>query len=220
MVRCILSFIMILIASAAVAGNYLNGELVDRDGKGVKGAKIWVTDEDAYSKSDKKGRFGLTDVEDNDTIYIKYKKKFYSVPVEGRHGLRVVILDEGRFSSEEDRILYDKGMEYVSRREYVSYTDGIPGERLVRTGCNNILDAISGLVPGVDVRPNGQVIIRGASTFQSSFQQPLFLVNTSQVPDFNGINIHDVEYVEVLKDASFYGTKGMFGAIIVHTKRQ
>lgn len=45
------------------------------------------------------------------------------------------------------------------------------------------------------------------------------IVDDLPVSTLDGINLYDVERVEVLKDAPIYGSRGANGAIIVITKR-
>ena len=51
-----------------------------------------------------------------------------------------------------------------------------------------------------------------------AFKSPRFVVDGVVTPSLDYLNIHDVESVEVLKDASIYGVRGANGAILVHTK--
>lgn len=87
------------------------------------------------------------------------------------------------------------------------------------------MSALRGLVPGLNVsgsgRPGGgdnSVTIRGVHSINSS-NEPLYIVDELPVSTLEGVNIHDVERVEVLKDAPIYGSRGANGAIIVTTKR-
>ncbi|MDE5650212.1 MAG: TonB-dependent receptor plug domain-containing protein, partial [Duncaniella sp.] len=47
---------------------------------------------------------------------------------------------------------------------------------------------------------------------------PLYIVDGVQVSSLDFISIYDVDHVEVLKDASQYGSRGANGAILVTTK--
>ncbi|MDX2195857.1 MAG: TonB-dependent receptor plug domain-containing protein [Cytophagales bacterium] len=92
----------------------------------------------------------------------------------------------------------------------------------------NILQAIQGMVPGVNVRETHLgavpvVNIRGiASVFGSN--QPLYVVDGMPLYDNNldFINPHDVEKIEVLKDPSscaMYGARGGNGVVIITMKK-
>ena len=78
---------------------------------------------------------------------------------------------------------------------------------------------------GVEVTPRGSgfaIKIRGTGSFTSS-NEPLFIVDGSvaQSGTLNRISPLDVERIEVVKDgmASFYGSRGANGVIVITTRR-
>ncbi len=201
-----------------------NGMVTDMLGNPVKGAKVYVVDQNYFSKSDKKGRFGLTNVLPTDTLHVLYQKTVYDIPIAGRKSIRVRLGDQVIKEAEEDQDLVDLGYSFIKRREQTTPSNGISGLALQRTGKTNLLDALSGLVPGLMISSNGSVgstpsaRIRGISSLNSS-TEPLYLVDGVAVDNLDYINIYDVESVEVLKEASIYGSRGANGAILVHTKK-
>ena len=130
--------------------------------------------------------------------------------------MRIVLVGTD-ISYRPDDELVSYGYGWVSRRDTAGSSDGVTGARLVATGQSNILDALSGLIPGLNVSPSGKVTIRGTSSFVDS--SPIFIVDGNYVSSLDFVNIHSVDRVEVLKDASIYGSRGAGGAIIVYTKR-
>ena len=218
LILCICTFMM---ASAQNKKDVpFNGIVEDAIGTPLKGARIWVVSPNFYSVSDKKGQFGLTNVQPTDTIHVRYKKQVYDVPVAGRKSMRVRIADEVKVEAQEDENLVNIGYGFVKRRESCSSSSGIPGEVLVRTGRTNLLDAMQGLVPGLTVS-NGRAVIRGVGTINGS-TDPLFILDGVESSSLSYVNVNDVESVSVLKDASstaIYGAKGANGVILVTTKR-
>ena len=59
--------------------------------------------------------------------------------------------------------------------------------------------------------------IRGNRSFTAS-STPVYVIDNVIVSSFDGLNLNDVDYVEVMKDGSIYGSNGANGAIIVHIK--
>ncbi len=219
LIRQILSVVAVVIAVATLrAGTPFNGIITDPTFKPIKGAKVYVSNPKNYAKTDRHGRFGLTDVAPTDSLHIIIKKEKYVVPVDSARSMRIVITDQRVMQAKEDPELVNMGYGFVSRREYNSPTNGISGDRLRATGRTEILDALVGLVPNLERRPNGTVTLRGTNSFTSSVE-PLYVVDGVIIPDLDGININDVESVEVLKDASIYGSRGAGGAILVTTHR-
>lgn len=193
-----------------------NGIVEDALGQPLKGAKVWVVSPNYFAKSDKKGQFGLTNVQPTDTIHVKFNNHVYDVPVNGKKSMRVRIADEVKVEAQEDEDLVNIGYGFVKRREYCSSSSGIPGEVLVRTGRTDLLEAMQGLVPGLIVT-NGKAIIRGVGTINST-TDPLFIVDGVEVSTLSFVSVNDVESVEVQKDGSMYGAKGANGVILVTTK--
>ena len=198
-----------------------NGMVFDAVGQPLKGVKVYIS-KGRVARSDKKGRFGLTDVEPTDTIHFSYKRLTYDVPVRGRKSLRVRLGDQ--LESEEDQELVNWGYGFVKKRESLEVSNGISGADLIRSGYSSILDALQGRVPGLNVGVSGRpgqeatVSMRGINSFYAD-QTPLFVVDGVIVETLDFVNIYDVDHIEILKDASIYGSRGANGAILVTTKR-
>lgn len=191
-----------------------NGIVTDILNNPLKGVRIWVR-KNYVATSDKQGKFGLTNVAATDTLHIKYKKQIYLLPVDGRNGLRVRLGDQLNVSEDEE--LVNLGYGFVKKREKLIPSSGISGEDLLRTGQTDILLALVGLVPGYNI-VNGKPEIRGKNSLTLS-NEPLYVVDGVVVQSLDGVNIYDVDHVEVLKDASIYGSRGANGAILVTTRR-
>lgn len=200
-----------------------NGIVTDLFGHPLKGVKVYTLDRNFAAKSDKNGHFGLTNVLPSDTLHFVYKRTCYDVAVSGRKSMRVTLGDQVVKEAVEDVELVDLGYGFVKRRENITPTNGISGEVLRRTGQTNVLAALQGLVPGLSISTNSMgnsegVTMRGIGTINGS-TLPLYLVDGVEVNSLDFISIYDVESVEVMKEASIYGSRGANGAILVHTKR-
>lgn len=214
--------IAVMSVTAGAVIEPFNGLVVDGEGKPVKGVKMWVTNESANSTTDKKGRFGFSSVEEDDTIRMKVKKDVYSIPVAGRKSVRITLVDAKPKEYHEEPELADLGYGYIKRRERLAATNGITGAQLRATGANDVLKALSGLVPGLQVAqgPKGAdasgTTIRGKNSFTSP-TTPLFLLDGVIVDSFDGVNLYSIDRVEVMKDGSIYGSRGANGVISVTT---
>lgn len=204
-------------AMPLLAGDIFNGLIEDGSGKGLKGAKIWLTDKRQYAKSDKKGHFGLESVSEGDTIHVEYQKTIHAIPVGKVNGMRIIIVD-AKATYNPDEELVNHGYGWVSRRDYTGSSNAITGARLVATGQPTLLGALRGLVPGMDISASGRVTMRGHSSLISD-DQPLFIVDGNMVSTLDMVNLYSIDRVEVLKDGSIYGSRGSGGAILVFTKR-
>ena len=189
-------------------------------GKPIRRARVYVN-EDRYTQSDKQGRLGLTNVNPDDTIRIRYNKHTYEVPVAGKTTLTVRVLPDLKFESEETPSLLDYGFSYVKQREYAGYDSRITGEELMATGCTDIPSALSGMIPGLSVDQDYEtgeyrITIRGAAYHTNS--APLYIVDDLEVKSIDQIPLNQVAYVVVMKDAAMYGVRGGNGAIVVRRK--
>ena len=194
-----------------------NGVVADILGQPLKGARVWVVSPDYYTTTDKKGKFGLTNVQPTDTLHVKYKKQLYLIPVDTMKSVRVRLGDELKYEVRQDEELVNTGFGFVKRRESCNSSTGISGEVLVRTGRIDLMEALQGLVPGLTII-NGKAVIRGLATIYGS-SDPILIVDGVEVESLSCVNVYSVDRVEVLKDANMYGAKGGNGAILVTTKR-
>lgn len=217
--------LLLLVLAAPLAAQTtnvpFNGELLDLTGKPIRTARIYTTNAKNYALSDRKGRFGLSNVNANDTLHIQVKKNRYEVPVAGRRSIRIRLAEEqSAIRSEEVPEMVSLGYGWVSRRECTNATNYISGEELRKGGYTDIISALQGRIPGLDiVGSHGQMsmTMRGTRSFKAD-STPAFVVDGVIVPSFEGINLNDVDYVEVMKEATIYGSNGANGAILVHTK--
>lgn len=127
---------------------------------------------------------------------------------------------------------YEKAMDEAQERlkeEHNNEIKGIYGEadHVVRSedlshGYANVLEALKGKVPGMQINGN-QVLIRGPNTIYGS-TQPLFLLDGIPVQDagvIQSLAVEDIDRVEILKGPStaIYGSRGANGVVAVYTKR-
>lgn len=223
-IRFLIITVLMLAATAAGARTIspFNGVIVDGQGRPIPKAKIWTRNAASFATSDKQGRFGFSEVQSDDTLHVKIKKDVYSIGIDDRNAIRIVVADTRTTTVFDEPEIADLGYGYVKRRERIVASSGITGAQLRATGQTSIIKALTGLVPGLEITPspNGgtQVNIRGIHSFVSS-SEPLYVVDGIFVSSLDGYNVFDVDRVEVLKDATIYGSRGANGAIIVTMKR-
>lgn len=222
MKNILLLFLLLLICLGVNAQDKIpfNGLLLDIAGKPIKRARIYVRAPRDYALTDRQGRFGLTNVMYDDTLKILIKKKLYCVPVDGKKSMSIRLADEKNIQTKEDQQLIDWGFGYISRREHTGVSNIISGDDLRKSGYNDIISALQGRIPGLNVTGSGSnldVSMRGTRSFTAS-GTPVYLIDNVVVNSFEGVNLNDVDYVEIMKDASIYGSNGANGAIIVHTR--
>lgn len=219
--QIILGGVMLAVGMPAMADVPFNGLILDQELKPVKKVKVYVKNPKRYATSDKQGRFGLTDVAPDDTLtLVLSKKETIRIPVDGKASMKIILAGDGLANAEYDEEIANTGYGYVKRREYTGVSSGISGDMLRRTGQRDILGALKGMVPGLSItgsNGNYTVTIRGEKSLMLS-NEPIYIVDGTQVNSLDFVSIYDVDHVEVLKDASQYGARGANGAILVTTK--
>ena len=85
---------------------------------------------------------------------------------------------------------------------------------------------MQGLVSGVNITSSGQpgsyasIQIRGIGSLTGN--DPLFIVDGSYGGSELGLNVEDIESIQILKDASsasIYGSRAASGVVIITTKK-
>ncbi|GAB3991820.1 TonB-dependent receptor [Spirosoma daeguense] len=106
----------------------------------------------------------------------------------------------------------------------------VKGKEIDAFPATNVLQALSGRAPGVQVTQNTgapgaaiSVRIRGTNSIQGS-NEPLYVVDGFPTSGSNPtiVNNSDIESIEILKDASataIYGSRGANGVVIITTKQ-
>jgi TonB-linked SusC/RagA family outer membrane protein len=104
----------------------------------------------------------------------------------------------------------------------------VDGDELTDVKTNNVLEALQGKVPGLDITPtNGRagsgmdMLIRGKRSLRAE-SDPLVVVDGIPMGTTVDIDPNDIESIEILKDAAstaIYGSRGANGIILITTKR-
>lgn len=193
-----------------------NGMVVDALGKGMARVNVWVKGTERRTVTDKHGRFGFFIVNDDDVLVFSCKGFRVELPVAGRRGLSVMIVNQRVVAADECPALLDVGYGYVKRREYNSHYNIITGDELRQSANPDLESILISRVPGM-MRTNGEITLRGRNSINMS-SKPLILVDGTEVEDLSMVNVYDVETVTVLKDGGAYGMRGANGVILVKTR--
>ena len=221
MKRFLQTVALLLFVLPAIAQNAehvpFNGLIVDMNGKGIKNVKVEVKNEGRYTRTDKKGRFGLTDIKPQDTLVFTNKKMTHEVEVGEAKSLRIVMASENLddWKASQDDELVDFGFMYVKRREYAGGASGLTEENL--SGFTDLAEALNALVPNVSVGSDGSVNIRGQRSLMAS-NNALILLNNQEIGSVLDVSIYDVKSVEIIKDGEGFGSKGANGVVVIRTK--
>ena len=195
-----------------------NGMVIDAMGKGMARVNVWVKGTERRTMTDKNGRFGLLNMDEQDVLVFSRKDFRVEMPVADRKSLSIMIINQRIVAADECPALLNVGYGYVKRREYNSNYNVITGEELRQSANPDLESALMGRVPGM-MRTDGELTLRGRNSINMS-SKPLFIVDGAEVEDLSMVSIYDVETVTILKDGSMYGMRGANGVILVKTLGQ
>lgn len=114
----------------------------------------------------------------------------------------------------------------VKKKDILGSVSTVREQALQNKKTGNVIESMRGLTSGVKVtssgRPgsNASIQIRGIGSFTGN--SPLFIVDGSYGGSELGLNVEDIESIQVLKDASsaaIYGSRAASGVVIITTKK-
>ena len=215
---CLLAIFVCSLSAFSQEAVPFNGLLLNGNGKGIKNVKIEIKGTERYTRTDKQGRFGLTNLHAEDVLVFTVKRIVHEVEVGQAKSLRIVLASDRNDDVEvsEDQELVDFGYMYFDRREYTGGASGITAEQL--KNFTDLGDALNALVPNVVVDAEGAVIIRGQRSLNQSNSALILLNNGQEMYSIYDVSIYDIKSVEIIKDGEGYGSRGANGVIIIRTK--
>jgi TonB-linked SusC/RagA family outer membrane protein len=220
------------IPQAAITGQVVeatqmqvSGKVTDEKGEPIPGVNIVIKGTATGTTTDVDGNYNLkTDGPDAILVFSFIGYVAQEVPIDSRTVINIVLKEDIQTLSEVVVVGYGE----QKKESVVGSIGTADSETLVRrAGVTNLGGALSGQIPGVTVmertgepgREDPLIMIRGQSTWNEA--SPLILVDGIE-RSFNDINVHEVQSVSVLKDASataVFGVKGANGVILITTKR-
>ena len=197
----------------AVAQQPFNGLVTTPEGKGIK-ARIVVEGRDKQTIADSKGRFGLTDISNDDVLLVIYRRDTLRVELDGHRSAEIVWSIGTDAQVSESLELMNYGFGYVKRRESVDYSSGISGDRLRATGAKGLVEAIQMCYPGLRYI-NGELCLMTQNSIGSSSAVLILCDGMETRPEL--ISLYDVKSVEIIKGSNMYGFRGVNGVVLITT---
>lgn len=203
----------------------VKGNLVDGTGEPLIGATVKVKGNASVGAvTDFDGNFSISVPSENSTLVFTY------VGMKAKE-VKVGTKREFKLTLEDDNAIGEVVVVGYGQQKKASVVGAITqttGKVLERAGgVSDIGSALTGNLPGVITSSSSgmpgdedpKIVIRGVSSWNSS--DPLVLVDGIERP-MSSVDIHSVQSISVLKDASataVYGVKGANGVILITTKR-
>ena len=203
----------------------VKGNLVDGTGEPLIGATVKVKGNAGVGAvTDLDGNFSISVPSENSTLVFTYVgMKTKEVKVGKKREFKLTLEDDNAIG---EVVVVGYGQQ--KKASVVGAITQTTGKVLERAGgVSDIGSALTGNLPGVITSSSSgmpgdedpKIVIRGVSSWNSS--DPLILVDGIERP-MSSVDIHSVQSISVLKDASataVYGVKGANGVILITTKR-
>ena len=219
----------------------ISGTVEDESGLRIPGVSVLVVGTDMGTITDIEGQFDIIIPDGSDKIsfsFIGFETQL--VDVNAQTVFKVVMRED--LKNLDEVVITALGVQ--RERKELGYTvQSLSADDLITTQDNNLINALSGKIAGVQVTQSGsqigassRIIIRGNSSFSGN--QPLFVVdgvpidNTSSNLDGGGgldygnaaadIDPENIASLTVLKGANaaaLYGNRAANGVILIETKK-
>ncbi len=228
-----------LSAQTQLKGTVLDGSM---NNEPMIGASVIVKGTSAGGVTDLDGNFSITVPKGRNQIVVScvgYKSE--TINISGKSFVKVILKEDAALMDEVVVIGYGS----MKKSDLSGALSQLKGEDLMKGGAIDVAHGMQGKIAGVQIQqsdgaPGGgmSIVVRGTNSFSTS-SQPLYIVDgvpfdSGSMPS-NGatqteqgsnplsmLNPHDIENIEVLKDASataIYGSRGANGVVIITTKR-
>lgn len=205
----------------------ITGIVVDENNQPVVGANIVEkTTNNIGTITDIEGQFSLN-VPNNAILSISsvgYVSQEIMIGDEFEY--RIVLKEDVRLLEEFVVIGYGS----VSKQDLTGAVGQVEVPEIIKAPVPSFEQALAGRVSGVlvtsdDDQPGSgmNIIIRGAGSISQS-TAPLYVIDGTPIEDFDasGLNMTDIETINILKDASataIYGARGANGVVVIETKK-
>ena len=220
--KLLLSAFALLAFLSAFAQNGIRGTVVDQDGEPLPGVAVIADNGGAKTGASTgvDGKFTIN-VPEGTSLEFSYLG-FKSVTLAASNGMSVVL--------EEDKTILDEsvviGYGTVKKKDLLGSVSTVRAQALEDRKATGVVSSMQGLVSGVNITSSGRpgsgasIKIRGIGSFTGN--SPLFIVDGSYGGSELGLNVEDIESIQILKDASsasIYGSRAASGVVIITTKK-
>lgn len=223
----------------------VHGRIINDKGEPVPGVTISIKGGKAIGTTNDNGEFTLTNVPDNATlVFTALTIERFETALNGRTELA---LSAKVKVSELEEVVVNKGYYSSTQKLNTGSVEKVSHDVIERQPVGNFMGALQGVVPGMQITqstgmPGKRFVttIRGINSLLGG-TEPLYVIDgipisavtqnnltniaptgsTSSTP-LTSINPHDIESIEILKDAdatAIYGSRGANGVILITTKK-
>ncbi len=215
----------LLTASAWSQIKKISGKIIsEEDNKPLMGVSISVKGKSAGTQTNAAGEFSI-DASDGNVLVFSYTGYTPQEVKVGTSSTIDISLKQGAAKMDEVVVV---GYGKQSRRTLSGSVSSLDAQVLKSSPSSNVGTALQGTIPGLRVQQStGQpgttpnIVFRGGTNFDGS-GSPLIVLDGTIIPSLYGINMDDVETIDLLKDAgstAIYGARASNGVVLITTKK-
>jgi len=220
----LLSFLLVFASyTFAQQNRTVSGKVVDSGGSPLPGVTIHLKGSSTGTVTDSQGMYSLQGVNNTHTMVFSFVgMKTQEIAVSSKTVVDVV-MEEGTIGLEEVVAI---GYGTVKKKDLLGAVSSIKEDVLAERASSNVVESMRGLTSGVKITTSGQpgsnasIIIRGLGSLTNN--NPLFIIDGAYGGSDLGVNVEDIESIQILKDASssaIYGSRAANGVVIITTKQ-
>lgn len=214
------------ISLAAIAAIDVRGRVIDETGLPLGGASVKLKSGTKAVGTDASGNFLIKNVEKGAVLVISYIG-YLPKEVKAAENLGDIQLEQDAKVLGDVLITVAYGTS--TKAAYTGALARVGSEDLAKRPMTNVLTALAGAAPGIQVNAgSGQpgagpsIRLRGSGSINAS-NDPLYVVDGVQYDgNIGNLNTEDIESISVLKDAAssaLYGSSAANGVILITTKK-
>lgn len=218
--RLLLLLVCLVFMPGLTVALNVSGIVTDEANDPIVGASVICKGTSVGTATDIDGRFTLDVPESGAKIQVSYVGMLpLELPVQPE---MKIVMKENTNDLDEVVVI---GYGTVKKKDVLGSITTVKDKDLQDRTSGNILESMRGLTSGVRITNSGQagsspsMVIRGLGSLTNN--TPLFIIDGAYAGNDLGVNVEDIESIQVLKDASsaaIYGSRAANGVVIIKTK--
>lgn len=218
--RLLLLLVCLVFMPGLTVALNVSGIVTDEANDPIVGASVICKGTSVGTATDIDGRFTLDVPESGAIIQVSYVGMLpLELPVQPE---MKIVMKENTNDLDEVVVI---GYGTVKKKDVLGSITTVKDKDLQDRTSGNILESMRGLTSGVKITNSGQagsspsMVIRGLGSLTNN--TPLFIIDGAYAGNELGVNVEDIESIQVLKDASsaaIYGSRAANGVVIIKTK--
>ncbi len=218
--RLLLLLVCLVFMPGLTVALNVSGIVTDEANDPIVGASVICKGTSVGTVTDIDGRFTLDVPESGAKIQVSYVGMLpLELPVQPE---MKIVMKENTNDLDEVVVI---GYGTVKKKDVLGSITTVKDKDLQDRTSGNILESMRGLTSGVKITNSGQagsspsMVIRGLGSLTNN--TPLFIIDGAYAGNELGVNVEDIESIQVLKDAAsaaIYGSRAANGVVIIKTK--